>query len=147
MRLPFVSAGAIPADTRRHTIATAGFWIFDNNAVALETPTAAIKVTRTQEVAQYGELFARLQREAVYGHEARKLAAGVPAGLRSGEGAGFPRRGRYVRQRALRALRAREIRAGWKASMAPAPLPGCSFQPLISATSFSRRESCGGTSI
>jgi Domain of unknown function (DUF5753) len=38
MRLPFVSVGVIPAAAQRHAIATIGFWIFDNNAVALETP-------------------------------------------------------------------------------------------------------------
>ena len=48
MRLPFVSVGIIPADIQRHALATIGFWIFDNNAVALETPTAAIKVTRLE---------------------------------------------------------------------------------------------------
>ena len=41
MRLPFVSVDIIPADVHRQAIATIGFWIFDNNAVALETPTAA----------------------------------------------------------------------------------------------------------
>jgi hypothetical protein len=70
MRLPFVSVGVIPADAQRHAIATIGFWIFDNNAVALETPTAAIKVTRPQEIALYGAMFNRLQNEAIHGYEA-----------------------------------------------------------------------------
>ncbi|MFM9448208.1 DUF5753 domain-containing protein [Streptomyces acidiscabies] len=81
MRLPFVSVGIIPADAQRRAIATVGFWIFDDNAVALETPTAAIKVPRPQEIAQYASLFERLQGEAVYGEEARRLVAGVLAGL------------------------------------------------------------------
>jgi transcriptional regulator with XRE-family HTH domain len=79
MRLPFVSVGVIPADVQRHAIATIGFWIFDNNAVALETPTAAIKVTRPQEIALYAAMFDRLQNEAVYGHHARQLIAKVLA--------------------------------------------------------------------
>lgn len=79
MRLPFVSVGVIPADVRRHALATIGFWIFDNNAVALETPTAAIKVTRPQEIAQYAVMFEQLQDQALHGHDARKLIAKILA--------------------------------------------------------------------
>ena len=75
MRLPFISVGVIPADAERHAIATIGFWIFDNNAVALETPTAAVKVTRPQEIALYAAMFNQLQNEASYGHDARQLVA------------------------------------------------------------------------
>lgn len=81
MRLPFLSVGIIPADVQRRAVATIGFWIFDNNAVALETPTAAIKVTRPQEIALYVAMFDRLQDEAIYGHEARQLVAKVLASL------------------------------------------------------------------
>jgi len=77
MRLPFVSVGIIPADAQRHAIATIGFWIFDNNAVALETPTAAIKVTRPREIALYATLFDQLHAEAVYGRRARQLIRDV----------------------------------------------------------------------
>jgi transcriptional regulator with XRE-family HTH domain len=73
MRLPFVSVGIIPAHAQREAVATIGFWIFDNNAVALETPTAAIKVTRPQEIALYAAMFGHLQNEASYGDEARGL--------------------------------------------------------------------------
>lgn len=73
MRLPFVSVGVIPADVQRRAIATIGFWIFDNNAVALETPTAAIKVTRPQEIARYAAMFDHLHQEALHGPEARHL--------------------------------------------------------------------------
>jgi hypothetical protein len=79
MRLPFVSVGIIPADAQRYAVATIGFWIFDNNAVALETPTAAIKVTRPQEIALYAALFEHLQNEAIYGDGARQLVAKVLA--------------------------------------------------------------------
>jgi transcriptional regulator with XRE-family HTH domain len=81
MRLPFVSVGIIPADVQRHAVATIGFWIFDNNAVALETPTAAIKVTRPQEIALYARMFEQLQSEAVYGRKARQLIERVLASL------------------------------------------------------------------
>jgi transcriptional regulator with XRE-family HTH domain len=81
MRLPFVSVGVIPADAQRYAVATIGFWIFDNNAVALETPTAAIKVTRPQEIARYVAMFDHLQNEAVHGQKARQLVAKVRASL------------------------------------------------------------------
>ncbi|MFC4072242.1 helix-turn-helix domain-containing protein [Actinoplanes subglobosus] len=81
MRLPFVSVGIIPADTQRFAIATVGFWIFDQNAVALETPTAAIKVTRPQEIGRYVAMFERLRTEAIYGQEARHLITSVLANL------------------------------------------------------------------
>jgi uncharacterized protein DUF5753 len=81
MRLPFVSVGVIPANVQRYALSTIGFWIFDNNAVALETPTAAIKVTRPQEIARYAAMFDRLQNEAVYGKDARQLIAKVLASL------------------------------------------------------------------
>ncbi|MBV9026608.1 MAG: hypothetical protein JO362_23065 [Streptomycetaceae bacterium] len=81
MRLPFVSVGVIPADAQRRAIATIGFWIFDNNAVTLETPTAAIKATRSQEITQYVEMFDQLQKETIYGHDARQLVARILASL------------------------------------------------------------------
>ncbi|MGH3886714.1 MAG: helix-turn-helix domain-containing protein [Pseudonocardiaceae bacterium] len=81
MRLPCVSVGVIPADVQRHAIATIGFWIFDNNAVALETPTAAIKVTRPQEIALYVAMFNQLRDQAIYGHDARQLVAKILASL------------------------------------------------------------------
>jgi transcriptional regulator with XRE-family HTH domain len=82
MRLPFVSVGIIPANKRRYAIATTGFWIFDNNAVALETPTAAIKVTRPQEIALYAAMFDKLQNEAVYGQDAGHIIEEMLKGLR-----------------------------------------------------------------
>jgi transcriptional regulator with XRE-family HTH domain len=80
MRLPFVSVGVIPADAQRHAIATIGFWIFDDNAVALETPTAAIKVTRPQEIGRYAAMFEQLQEEAVYGRKVQRMIAAIIAG-------------------------------------------------------------------
>jgi Domain of unknown function (DUF5753) len=68
-----VAVGVIPAHAQRQAVATVGSWIFDNNAVALETPTAAIKVTRPHEIARYAAMFDRLQSEAVHGHAARIL--------------------------------------------------------------------------
>jgi transcriptional regulator with XRE-family HTH domain len=81
MRLPYVSVGIIPANTQRYAISTTGFWIFDHNAVALETPTAAIKVTRPQEIGLYVAMFDKLQTEAAYGRDARRLVAAALADL------------------------------------------------------------------
>ena len=81
MRLPFVSVAVIPAGIQRRAIATTGFWIFDGNAVALETPTAAIKITRPTEIAQYAAMFGHLHQEAVHGHQARQLIAAILARL------------------------------------------------------------------
>lgn len=81
MRLPFVSVGIIPADARRVAIASVGFWIFDNNAVALETPTAGIKVTRPKEIALYATLFDQLHAEALHGRGARRVITDVLAAL------------------------------------------------------------------
>jgi hypothetical protein len=63
MRLPFVSVAVIPASIQRRAIATIGFWIFDDNAVALET------------------MFDHLHQEALHGHQARQLIAAILAGL------------------------------------------------------------------
>jgi transcriptional regulator with XRE-family HTH domain len=81
MRLPFVSVAVIPASIQRRAIATIGFWIFDENAVALETPTAAIKITRPNEIAQYVAMFDHLHHEAVHGPQARLLITAILADL------------------------------------------------------------------
>lgn len=73
MSLPNVSVGIVPLMTERPAVASAGFWVFDNSLVALETPTASIEVTRPQEIELYGRMFERLQMAARYGREARAL--------------------------------------------------------------------------
>jgi transcriptional regulator with XRE-family HTH domain len=75
MSLPNVSVGIIPLMTERAVAGSAGFWIFDNWLVALETPTASIEVTRPQEVDLYGRMFEQLKTAAVYGKHARALIA------------------------------------------------------------------------
>jgi len=47
----------------------------------LESPTAAIKVTRPQEIARYAAMFDQLHKEAIHGHDARQLVAKVLARL------------------------------------------------------------------
>jgi transcriptional regulator with XRE-family HTH domain len=73
MSIPSVSLGIIPMMTERAAVPSAGFWIFDDSLVALETPTASIEVTRPQEVELYARMFGRLQASAIYGAAARVL--------------------------------------------------------------------------
>ena len=57
----------------RTTVASAGFWIFDDSLVALETPTASIEVARPQEIDLYTRMFEHLKTSAFYGAAARAL--------------------------------------------------------------------------
>lgn len=73
MSLPNVSLGIVPMMTERATVGSAGFWIFDDSLVALETPTASIEVSRPQEIELYSRMFEVLKGSAVYGPAARRL--------------------------------------------------------------------------
>jgi transcriptional regulator with XRE-family HTH domain len=77
MSLPNVSLGIVPLMVERAAVGSAGFWIFDDALVALETPTASIEVTRPQEIDQYARMFAVLAAPAVYGRAARGLVTRV----------------------------------------------------------------------
>lgn len=79
MSLPNVSVGIIPMMIERGVVASAGFWIFDDSLVALETPTASIEVARPHEIELYAKMFDRLQASAVYGKSARALITGTLA--------------------------------------------------------------------
>jgi transcriptional regulator with XRE-family HTH domain len=68
-----VTLGVIPLMRQRTGIASAPFWIFDEQLVALETPTASIQVTRPDEIGLYLKMFGHLETTAVYGTEARAL--------------------------------------------------------------------------
>jgi transcriptional regulator with XRE-family HTH domain len=73
MSVPTISLGIIPLMTERTAVASAGFWIFDDSLVALETPTASIEVTRPQEIELYARMFEHLREAAVSGAAARGL--------------------------------------------------------------------------
>jgi transcriptional regulator with XRE-family HTH domain len=73
MSLPNVSLGIVPLMTERRAVGSTGFWIFDEDLVALETPTASIEVTRPAEIELYTRMFKALQLPAVYGRAAREL--------------------------------------------------------------------------
>lgn len=77
MALPNVSLGIIPLMTEREAVASAGFWIFDDHLVALETPTASVQVTQPAECDLYIRMFEVLRRSAVYGRDARALILAV----------------------------------------------------------------------
>lgn len=73
MSMPNISLGIIPLMTEREAVASAGFWIFDDRLVALETPTASIRVTQPAECQLYARMFEALKSSAVYGPAARRL--------------------------------------------------------------------------
>ena len=73
MALPSVSLGIIPLMTERAGVASAPFWIFDETLVALETPSAAIEVTRPDEITVYTRLYDHLEAAALHGPDARGL--------------------------------------------------------------------------
>lgn len=77
MSMPNVSIGIIPLMTERTAVGSAGFWIFDDTLVALETPSASIEVNRPREIALYVKMFEELQASAVYGPTARELISAV----------------------------------------------------------------------
>jgi hypothetical protein len=77
MTLPNISLGILPAMIERQAVGSAGFWIFDETAVALETPTASIEVTQPQEIGLYARMFEQMSRAAVYGREARAIIISV----------------------------------------------------------------------
>lgn len=77
MSLPQVSLGIVPRTAERDVVGQAGFWIFDDKLVSLETPTASIEVTAPQEVAMYAKMFDTLRKPALYGPDARRLIINV----------------------------------------------------------------------
>jgi len=73
MSVPTISVGIIPMMTERTAVASAGFWIFDDFLVALETPTASVEVTRPTEIELYARMFGHLRSAALHGRDARAL--------------------------------------------------------------------------
>lgn len=73
MALPQISLGIVPLMRERGGVGSAGFWIFDDDLVALETPTASIQVTAPSEINTYARMFEELKHAAVYGRDARQL--------------------------------------------------------------------------
>jgi hypothetical protein len=63
--------------TERGAVPSAGFWVYDDALVSLETPTASIEVTRPSEVELYLRMFENLHGVALYGKPARELITRV----------------------------------------------------------------------
>jgi len=85
MSIPTVSLRVIPMMTERAGVPSAGFWIFDDSLVALETPTASIEVTRPQEVGLYTRMFEYLCESSLRGAGARALIIKALGELTHGE--------------------------------------------------------------
>lgn len=73
MSLYRLRLGIIPSMGKRRTWTSAGFWIFDQHTVHVETPSAEITITQRSEIAVYEKKFARHQHSAVYGPQAQAL--------------------------------------------------------------------------
>lgn len=73
MGLANVSIGIVPMTVEREVVAQVSFWIFDDQLVSLETPTASIDITTPQEIILYSRMFDHLRQPAVYGRAAREL--------------------------------------------------------------------------
>jgi transcriptional regulator with XRE-family HTH domain len=73
MTHPAVTLGIVPLMAERTGVPSAPFWVFDEQLVALEIPTASIEVTRPEEVGQYLRMFGYLEAAAVHDAEARAL--------------------------------------------------------------------------
>jgi transcriptional regulator with XRE-family HTH domain len=73
MSLPRVRLGIIPSAAERTVLPSAGFLIFDEEMVQVETVSAWLNVAQPQEIALYVRRFELLRGSAVYGSEARVL--------------------------------------------------------------------------
>jgi transcriptional regulator with XRE-family HTH domain len=71
--LPTVTLGIIPMLTERNSGSQTSFWIFDDELVTLETPSAGIGVEDPDEITTYTRLFDLLRADALYGPAARAL--------------------------------------------------------------------------
>jgi len=80
MGLQRVSLAIIPA-AERHTTPGAGFWIFDDEMVQVETVSAELTITQYREIALYAKKFELLQQSAVTGPHARHLITQAMARL------------------------------------------------------------------
>jgi transcriptional regulator with XRE-family HTH domain len=79
--LPTVSLGIIPSAVDRTMWSSPGFWIFDDDRVLLETPTAEITVTQPREIDVYTRTFTKLSSMAAVGAGARHLITQALADL------------------------------------------------------------------
>jgi hypothetical protein len=80
--LPSVSLGIIPFDADRSLMwPVEGFWIFDDEQVAVELVSGHPRVTQPSEIAMYPDVFAAPAQQAVYGAPARAPITSAIAAL------------------------------------------------------------------
>lgn len=74
--LPTVSVGVIPLNADRSAIwPTEGFFIYDDEQVAVELVSGYLTITQPREIAMYADTFSMFADQAVYGASARHLIA------------------------------------------------------------------------
>jgi hypothetical protein len=99
MSLPTVTLGVIPMMTERTAVGSAGFWIFDDSLVALETPTATIEVTRPQEITLYAHSRALTVTRMEQATTIRRARMGQPEGRAGWQNQSGPDSVRYCPRR------------------------------------------------
>ncbi|MGK5558134.1 Scr1 family TA system antitoxin-like transcriptional regulator, partial [Actinomadura kijaniata] len=84
--LPHVRLGVVPDVRLRGVglghVALHGFTLVDESAVTVETFTREIGLTDEREVRAYAEVFAQVERVAVFGESARELVEQAAADVR-----------------------------------------------------------------
>jgi transcriptional regulator with XRE-family HTH domain len=73
MALANVTIGIIPAAAGLGAHTQTAFWIFDDSLVKVETLTAALDITRPDEIDIYVTVFNQMRRTAKYGRAARSI--------------------------------------------------------------------------
>ncbi|MEV0618656.1 helix-turn-helix transcriptional regulator [Nonomuraea sp. NPDC050404] len=73
MSLPNVSIGIIPSDAGLGAHTQTAFWIFDDSLVKVETLTAAVDITREEEIHIYMTVFEQMAQWATFGDSVRAL--------------------------------------------------------------------------
>jgi transcriptional regulator with XRE-family HTH domain len=75
MGLPRVSLGIIPATAGMGAHSQTSFWIFDDSLVQIETLSAGLDITRSDEIELYAAEFETMRQAAVFGRNAKALIA------------------------------------------------------------------------
>jgi transcriptional regulator with XRE-family HTH domain len=73
MSLANISLGIIPATAGLGAHTQTAFWIFDNDLVKVETLTAALDITRPDEIEIYATVFGQMRDQARFGAGAKAL--------------------------------------------------------------------------
>lgn len=82
MSSPNISLGIIPARASRTAMwPVNGFWIFDDERVISEVPSAEITITQPSEIEVYNRTYEALASMALYGEQARALILAALAEL------------------------------------------------------------------